>query len=129
GIGSEGVSRSPGFSWRGFPQTTKYEFVLARDADLTQVVVKEKVPASAYIYSGQLDWGTTYFWQVKAIEPVPSEPSDVGIFTVMPEQPTAAATPPAVPPVIPLTPLWIWAVIGVLSLLVIVVIVLCLVKR
>jgi len=128
-IGSTGVSRSPGFSWRGFPHTTKYEFVLARDADLTQVVVKEKVPASAYIYSGQLDWGTTYFWQVRAIEPVPSEPSVVGIFTVI-SQPTAASASPVTPST-PLssTPFWIWPVIGVLSLLVIVVIVLCLVKR
>jgi len=128
-IGSEGVSRSPGFSWRGFPHATKYEFILARDADLTQVVAKEEVPASAYIYHGKLDWGATYFWQVRAIEPVPSEPSDVGVFTVIPEQPAAAA-PPAIPPVTTTsTPLWIWLIIGILTLLVAIVIVLCLVKR
>jgi hypothetical protein len=126
--GSRGVSRSPAFSWLGFPHTTKYEFILARDAGLTEIVVKEKVPTSAYICSGKLDWGATYFWQVKAIEPVPSEPSTIGIFTVMPQQPqpTLPARPLDTPSA---TPLWIWLVIGILTLLVIVIIVLCLVKR
>ncbi len=124
--GGRGVSRSPGFSWLGFPHTTKYEFILAKDAVLTEIVVKEKVPTSAYTYSGKLDWGTTYFWQVKAIEPVPSEPSTIGVFTVMPQQPQP--TLPAMPVTLS-TPLWIWLVIGILTLLVIVVIVLCLVKR
>jgi len=123
--GSRGVSRSPAFSWLGFPHTTKYEFILAKDAGLTEIVVKEKMPTSAYICSGKLDWGATYFWQVKAIEPVPSEPSVIGVFTVMPE-PTA---PVIIMPVTPSTPLWIWLVIGILALLVIVIIVLCLVRR
>jgi len=123
--GGQGVSRSPGFSWLGFPHTTKYEFILAKDAELTEIVVKEKVPTSAYICSSELDWGTTYFWRVKAVEPVPSEPSGIGVFTVMP-QPTM---PTIVVPVAPSAPLWIWLVIGMLTLLVIVIIVLCLVKR
>jgi len=122
--GSRGVSRAPAFSWLGFPHTTKYEFILAKDAGLTEIVVKEKVPTSAYICSGKLDWGTTYFWQVKAIEPVPSEPSVIGVFTVMP-QPTT----PVIMPVTLSTPLWIWLVIGILALLTIVIIVLCLVRR
>ncbi len=124
--GSRGVSRSPAFSWLGFPHTTKYEFILAKDAGLTEIVVKEKVPTSAYICSSELDWGTTYFWRVKAVEPVPSEPSVIGVFTVMPQQPQP--TLPAMP-ITPVTPLWIWLVIGMLTLLVIVIIVLCLVKR
>ncbi len=121
--GGKNVSRSPGFSWIGFPDTTKYEFVLANDAALTQIVVKEEVSTSAYHYSDRLDWGATYFWQVKAIEPVPSEPA-TGTFTVKPEPAALPALPAA-----PGTPLWIWLVIGTLSLLIIVVIVLCFVKR
>jgi len=123
--GSRGVSRSPCFSWLGFSHTTKYEFILAQDADLTQVVIKEEVPISAYIYSGKLDWDTTYFWRVKAIEPVPSEPSVISAFTVMPEpQPVTPVTP-----LIPPTPFWIWLTIGILTLLDIVIIVFCLVRR
>jgi len=126
--GSRGVSRSPAFSWLGFPQTTEYEFILARDAELREIVVKERVPASAYLYRGELDWGATYFWQVKAVKPVPSEPSAIGVFTVMlqPQPPAPAVVPPTVPPT---TPFWIWLIIAVLTLLVIVIIVLCLVKR
>jgi hypothetical protein len=124
--GSRGVSRLPGFSWLGFPHTTKYEFILAKDAGLTEIVVKEKVPTSAYICSSKLDWDTTYFWQVTAVEPVPSEPSAISVFTVMPQpQPTL----PAVPVTPSATPFWIWLVIGILALLTAVIIVLCLVKR
>ena len=124
--GSRAVSRSPSFSWLGFPHATKYEFILAKDADLTQVVIKEEVPISAYIYSAKLDWDTTYFWRVKAIEPVPSEPSVISAFTVMPEpQPVT----PAIVPVTLATPFWIWLIIGILALLDIVIIVFCLVRR
>jgi hypothetical protein len=119
--GSRDVSRTPGFSWIGFPDTTEYEFILARDADLAQVIVREDVPSSAYQYRGSLDWGTTYFWQVRALEPVPSEPA-ASVFAVV--QQTRAATLAA-----PSTPLWIWVVIGILTLLDIVIIVLYLVKR
>jgi len=123
---SSDVSRSPAFSWTGFSHATKYEFILARDVDLTQVVVREKVPISAYVYNGKLDWGTTYFWRVKAIEPVPSEPSVVSGFTVVsaPELVAPAATVVAAP-----TPSWVWFIIGILALLNIVIVVLCLVRR
>ena len=127
---SKGVSRSPGFSWQGFTATTKYEFILAADAYLDQVLVKQEVPVSAYVYSRELDWGTTYFWQVKAVEPVPSEPSTVGIFTVIPKK--AEPAPPAVPPPAPQaqTPFWVWLVVGILAFLSIVaIIVLLLVRR
>ena len=123
--GSRAVSRSPSFSWLGFPHTTKYEFILAKDAGLTQEVIKEEVPISAYIYSGKLDWDTTYFWRVKAIEPAPSEPSVISAFTVISE-PTA---PAMVVPVTLATPFWIWLIIGILTLLDIVIIVFCLVRR
>jgi len=39
------------------------------------------VPTTAYEYGGKLDYGTSYFWQVTATEPVPSEPSPVFSFT------------------------------------------------
>lgn len=121
--GSGDAARSPCFSWVGFPNTTKYEFILAKDADLAQVVTKEEVASSAYMYSGKLDWGTRYFWQVKAIEPIPSEPSVISIFTVMP-QPTTSTMPVA-----SATPFWVWLIIGILAVLSIVIIAACLVRR
>ena len=123
---SSDVPRSPAFSWTGFSHATKYEFILARDVDLTQIVVREKVPISAYVYNGKLDWGTTYFWRVKAIEPVPSEPSVVSSFTVVSApEPTVPAATVVAPP----TPSWVWFIIGILALLDIVIVVLCLVRR
>jgi hypothetical protein len=121
GNGSGGVSRTPGFSWIGFPETTEYEFVLAADADSSRVIVREEVPSTAYQYRGKLDWGGTYLWRVRALEPVPSEQA-TGVFTVVQESRPAALQALSVP-------LWIWVVIGTLALLIIAIIVLCLVKR
>ena len=119
-IGSKNVRRSPTFSWEGFPPTTEYEFILASDGALTLVIVNEKVSTSTYQYKGSLDWNTTYYWQVKAIEPTLSEPA-LGVFTVMPAPEPTAATPP--------TPSWIWAIIGILAFLDVVIIAFCLIKR
>jgi hypothetical protein len=110
--GARNVSRSPSFSWSGMPGTTKYEFILAKDAALTKVVVKANVPTTAYIYGDKLDWNTTYFWQVRAFEPVVSDPSPIGSFTVVAgEKP---APPPAKPSPIPF---WIWVVIAIYAAL------------
>jgi hypothetical protein len=119
-IGSKNVRRSPTFSWEGFPPTTEYEFILASDDALNLVIVNEKVSTSTYQYKGSLDWNTTYYWQVKAIEPTLSEPA-LGVFTVMPAPEPTAATPP--------TPSWIWAILGILAFLDVVVITFCLIKR
>lgn len=109
--GSRNTPRSPSFSWIGFSDTTKYEFILAEDADLTRVIVREEVLTPAYRYTDKLDWGKTYFWQVRAVEPAPSEPA-TATFTVVSE----SAAPPA-PPAPPVTPFWVWLVIGILALL------------
>jgi len=119
-IGSKNVRRSPTFSWEGFPPTTEYEFILAKDDALTLVIVNEKVSTSTYQYKGNLDWNTTYYWQVRGIEPTASEPA-LGVFTVMAAPEPAAATPP--------TPLWVWAIIGILAFLDVVVITFCMIKR
>ena len=120
--GSQDIPRSPSFSWTGFSDTTKYEFILAKDANLTLVVLREEVPSSAYHHAGKLDYGQAYFWQVKALEPVPSEPG-IGTFTVVLESPVAP------PPSASATPYWIWVIIGILVLLNVVIIMLCITKR
>ena len=121
--GSNDMSRSPTFSWTGFSDTTIYEFVLAEDAELTQVVVREQLPTPAYQYADNLDWGRTYFWQVRAIEPVISEPA-VATFTVM-SRPAVASVTPATS----VTAFWIWLVIGILASLIIAIVVFCLITK
>jgi len=111
--GAINVSNSPGFSWSGLPGITKYEFVLAKDAGLQQVVVKAEVPMTSYLYEGKLDYGATYFWQVRAIEPVESDPSPMGTFTVV------AGKKPAVTVLQPTSiPSWVWWIIAVFTALV-----------
>jgi hypothetical protein len=122
--GARGVSRSPGFSWSPMPRTTKYEFVLAQDTALQQVVVKTTVSQTAYLYDGELDFNTSYFWQVRAIDPVVSDPSPIGTFTVVAEQkPVAPITEQPAP-----IPSWVWWIIAVFTALVVVIIAFTMVK-
>jgi len=121
--GSKDVPQTPTFSWIGFPETTKYEFILAEDPDMKGIVARAEVPTTAYRYINGLEWGKTYFWQVRALQPVPSEPA-TATFTVMPKP--AAATPPTT---VPTTPIWLWFLIGILALLNIAIIIFCFITR
>ena len=80
--GAGDVGLSPAFSWAPLPEVVKYEFVLARDPELKQVLVRKKVADTAFKYEGELSPGATYFWQVKGVEPFTTEPSAVATFTV-----------------------------------------------
>jgi hypothetical protein len=120
--GARSVSRSPSFSWSPIPKATRYEFILARDAALQQVIVKANVPLTSYKYDGRLDFNTSYFWQVRAIEPVFSDPSPVGSFTVV-----AVGNPVATGKPSPL-PIWVWGLIGIYFVLVVVIIMLVMIK-
>jgi hypothetical protein len=103
------------FSWSSFKETTKYEFVLAKDAAMTQVVVDDEAYTSAYQYEGMLDYGTGYYWRVIALEPVPSDWSATFVFQT--ETAPALPSPPAKAPG---TPLWVWVLMAVGSIFVLV---------
>src|SRR4030043_1909480 len=122
--GARGVSRSPAFSWSPMFKTAKYEFVLAKDAALQQVIVKTNVPLTAYMYDGKLDFNTSYFWQVRAIEPGVSDPSPIGTFTVVAEE---KPVEPAIEKPTPI-PFWVWGVIALYAVLVVAMIAFAIVK-
>ena len=61
------------FSWSPFKETTKYKFVLATDAAMTQIVKEAEVTTTAFEYDGTLDYSTNYFWRVMAVKPAPSD--------------------------------------------------------
>ncbi|MCJ7516002.1 MAG: hypothetical protein MUO89_08605 [Dehalococcoidia bacterium] len=82
------------FSWTPFKDATEYQFILAKDSALTEIIVQESLPTTAYRYSGRLDYETPYFWQVIAIEPLPSEPSPVFSFITT----SRPSPPPEIPP-------------------------------
>lgn len=96
------------FAWSPFQDTTKYRFVLANDAAMTQVIKEANVTTTAYEYDGQLEYGQSYFWRVMALEPAPSDWSATFSFNTE----AAPSAPPAQPAPQPETPLWAWVVIA-----------------
>lgn len=80
---------------------------------MTGVLVKTSVPTTSYMYNSKLDWNTTYFWQVRSIEPVVSDPSPIGSFTVAAQLEPEIVAPKKPPPI----PFWIWVVIAIYVIL------------
>ena len=118
--GCMGCAVSPAsFSWAPFKETTKYKFVLAKDAALTDVLAEAETATTAYEYDGTLDYSTNYFWRVMSVEPAPSDWSATFSF-----QTEAAPLAPPAPAELPSTPMWVWIIIGIGAILVIVTLVL-----
>jgi hypothetical protein len=104
------------FSWLPLNDTTKYRFVLAKDAAMMQVVIDAVVTSTVYDYDGELVYSQAYFWRVMALEPAPSDWSATFSF----QTEAAPASSQAVPA--PQTPLWAWVfiVIGLILLIAII---------
>ncbi len=95
------------FSWSPFRDTEIYGFVLAKDAAMEDAVVSTEVPGTAYSYDGVLDYGTNYFWRVRAVEPQPGDWSATFCFRTEPApvQPPPSSSHHPVPP-------WVWVIIA-----------------
>ena len=72
------------FSWSGYQGTTMYRFILAKDAQLQNVVVEDFTPTTSYALKVKLSYGTAYFWQASAVEPVPGDAGPVFTFSTEP---------------------------------------------
>ena len=96
------------FSWTPIKSTVKYKFILAEDAGLSDIITIAETGNTSYMYEGELEYNTVYFWQVTAIDPVISEPSATFNFVteVKPLSKTLTIEKP------PATPNWAWAIIG-----------------
>lgn len=90
------VKPSPIFIWEHWKNITKYEFVLAKDASMTNIVTQAQVTRSSYGYSGTLSYSTNYFWRVRALEPSPTDWSATFVFQTEPKP--GVAVPAPVPP-------------------------------
>ena len=138
--GGVAIALTPGFSWVPIPDTAKYEFELSTSAATTARgyfidALVGKTGDNALATAGWqcdvvLDYDTSYFWHVKAINADGGESVwGTAQFTTISE--AAVPVPPA-PPVelpAPVTPAWIWAIVAIGAVLVIVVIVLIVVTR
>jgi hypothetical protein len=140
-------STSPAFSWTPTVGATKYQFQLSDDPSFATTLADEQVEAAGIMPAVTLERGKTYFWRVRAIEPIEGGWSTVGNFMVAMEAPAPAPpvvieqtpapvieippAPPAqvieippAPPVEKIAPAYIWAIIIIGAVLVIAVIVL-----
>jgi len=140
-------STSPAFSWTPAAGATLYQFQLSTTPDFATTLVDEQLASAGIAPAVALDRGTTYFWRVKALQPVDGDWSTVANFMVAMAAP--APTPPVVietvpppvieippappatvveippaPPVEKIAPAYIWAIIIIGAVLVIAVIVL-----
>jgi photosystem II stability/assembly factor-like uncharacterized protein len=147
--GATTTSVSPAFSWSAVTGTTKYDFQLSELPGMETTVFTDQTTdaGEALPVTITLDVGKTYFWRVRAAEPVLGDWSTVGNFMVvappssapppvtitsvpaptitMPPQPaptTITISPP--PPAAQIAPAYIWAIIIIGAILVIAVIVL-----
>ena len=80
-------------SWTPYKEATKYEIVLARDSEMTQIIKRATTTTTGYEYKDELEYGKNYYWRVRALEiKGQSNTSDwSGTFTFK----TETAPPPA----------------------------------
>jgi hypothetical protein len=119
--GATGVAiENVGFSWDLLAKTDSFDWWIDDNSDFSSPVEsKTGLTSKAYECTVDLEYDTSYYWQVIAYdEGVPISTSAVGTFRTM-------AEPEEPPPVEePTTPPWVWVVIAIGAVLVIVVIVL-----
>ena len=108
------------FSWSPIKNAATYEFILANDAQLKDVIVTYITRSTAYEYRGALKPYKAYYWQVRAVSPVISDPSPVGTFSLAennttPQKPPATTTKPGGVPTV--TDFLIWIIIVMVTVI------------
>jgi hypothetical protein len=94
------------FTWLPFTDTTRYKFVLAKDAAMTEIVVETELSGTCYKHEGALDYSTSYFWQVMALEPTRSDWSATFAFRT-------EDAPLPLPTTSQQAPLWGWIIVAI----------------
>jgi len=97
--GGYNASITPTFQWQTVTGATGYEFVLAADAALTNLVVNDvgtsALTANVFQYNGSipLAYSTTYYWKVRGVSASSfTDWSEVQAFSTM-AAPTTSAAP------------------------------------
>ncbi len=108
------VSLSPSFRWGENPEAGAYDFLLARDAEFANIVVSKtglnSLPTTTYKCERELNYDTTYYWRVRAINYDGAGEWVHGAFTTIPGPGSPVTAPPlpaiiaAPPEIIPLLP-------------------------
>ena len=137
--GGVGVSLTPGFAWVPVPGAVSYEFELSTSAETTArgyfidalvgLTGDNALVSAGWQCDVALDYGTSYFWHIKAITASGESIWGTAQFTTLAEAEVPAPPAPPVELPAPVTPAWIWAIVVIGAVLVIVVIVLIVVTR
>ncbi|MHB8086237.1 MAG: hypothetical protein ACYDHZ_10450, partial [Dehalococcoidia bacterium] len=81
---ADGSTRYPvkplSFNWSGYQGITRYQFILAKDAQLHDIVVDDFASTTTYAVKDPLEYDTAYYWQVRAVEPALSDASAIFTF-------------------------------------------------
>jgi len=142
------TTTSPAFTWSASTSATLYDFQISELPGFETTVFTDQTtsPAEALPVTISLEVGKTYYWRVRAAQPVQGDWSNVGTFTIA-APPTSTSAPPPVtitqtsitipiptptttiitqpaPVTKEIAPAYIWAIIVIGAILVIAVIVL-----
>lgn len=77
---SDAVMHEPKFQWTSVPGATEYELQIALDKDFRKIEFKRVTPATRYLDTTTWAAGS-YWWRVRAVEPVRSNYSPARAFT------------------------------------------------
>ncbi|MFC1988975.1 hypothetical protein ACFLVW_00140 [Chloroflexota bacterium] len=97
-LGAKNVALKPAFAWNSATRATAYDFVLARDSQFTDVVIAvtddDALPTTLWSCDTELEYETTYFWKVRAINATNYSEWATSVFTTT-SNPVAEPPPPA----------------------------------
>jgi hypothetical protein len=128
--GANNVSLTPSFAWNPADWACGYEFVLARDAAFSDMVISKTgtsaLSTTVYQCEETLANATTYYWKVRAVGKTSQSEWASAVFTteVTPTHTPPPPTPPAKEPPPLIEPVFFWVIIGIMGALVITLLVL-----
>jgi hypothetical protein len=141
--GATNVNLRPTFMWTEVEGAVTYELEVSLNSEFrgetkgsAPLVQRAGIASNVYILETDLDYGTAYYWRVRATTTAAVAPKVVGdlgpwvtgVFTTMPEPEAPPEPEEPTPPVEvveqTITPGWIYAIIGIGAVLVIAVLVL-----
>jgi hypothetical protein len=103
GNGDTGVALMPSFAWNAADWATGYEFILADNANFSSPIASKTVTGTVYASETELEYGTTYYWKVRAVSAASQSEWGTGVFTTM-AKPVAPPPPIVVEPTPPAPP-------------------------
>jgi hypothetical protein len=128
--GAENITLTPNFSWSAVTGATSYEIEVSTTEDFATVLASGTPTINAWDGLPQLDYSTTYYWRVRAVNNGVYSGWTYCLFSTLDEP---EAPPEPVEPVIieqsEITPTWIWVIIGIGGALTIAVIILIVTTR